>query len=46
MLLCKRDQATTELVGTNPLAGMPGIGDIAPKFEVPNQIGRAFRDRP
>lgn len=35
----KMDQATAELAGVDPLAGMPGIGDIAPTFELANQTG-------
>jgi peroxiredoxin len=35
----KMDLATAELAGADPLAGMPGIGDIAPGFELPNQTG-------
>jgi peroxiredoxin len=33
------DRATEELTAADPLAGMPAVGDIAPKFELPNQSG-------
>jgi peroxiredoxin len=36
----KMDQATAALAGADPLAGVPGIGTIAPKFELANQTGR------
>src|SRR5215471_4234778 len=33
------DRATAELAATVPLAGLPAVGDVAPKFELANQIG-------
>jgi peroxiredoxin len=38
-IAAKLDQATAELVGADALDGMPGIGDMAPKFELANQNG-------
>ncbi|WP_082972633.1 peroxiredoxin-like family protein [Mycobacterium sp. 1245852.3] len=35
----KMDQATAELAAAEPLAGMPSVGDTAPKFELVNQTG-------
>lgn len=33
------DRATAELAAANPLADMPGVGDTAPSFELPDQNG-------
>jgi peroxiredoxin len=35
----RMDRATAELAGADPLAGMPGVGATAAKFELPSQTG-------